>query len=156
MVAALLGMWSLVSYQVLHTMQHRLACDTSLRISSCTHGGSFAWHMVPRFVSGAACMQHRLAWDASLHNQWLHARPQHRLARGASLRTNGCTHGSSIPWWHMVPRFVAVAACNVMQHRLARDAPLQNQWRRTWPQHRLAHAALVQISNGCTHGGSIA
>jgi hypothetical protein len=84
-------------------------------------------------------------------NQLLHAR-QHRLARDASLRINGCTRDGSITW-HMVPRSNQIL--HAMQHRVARDASLQNQWLRTWQQRCLARDALLPI-NGCAPDGSIA
>jgi hypothetical protein len=51
--------------------QCRLACDASLRINGCAHGGSIAWHMVPSSIQLLHTMQHRVALDASLQNQWL-------------------------------------------------------------------------------------
>ena len=54
MVAASLGPWSFASYQLLHAMQHRLACDASRPINSCTQGSNIAWYTVPRFVSAIA------------------------------------------------------------------------------------------------------
>jgi hypothetical protein len=124
-------------------------------------------------------MQHRLARNASLHVQWLHAWRHHCLAHGASLRisccmqcsitwhvmprvkVNGYAHGSSIAWLVM-PRFESMAA-----HMAARStaahmvaAPLG-----TWciasyqlllhaRRHRLARDVSVHI-NGGTHGSRI-
>jgi hypothetical protein len=114
--------------------QHGLARDASLRISGCTHGVSIAWHMVPRSNQMLPslnqllhAMQHRLARGASLQIQWLHTWQRRCLARDASLRINGCTHGGSIAW-HMVPR--SNQLLHAMQYRLARDASLQSQWPR--------------------------
>jgi hypothetical protein len=73
-------------------------------------------------------MQHRLALDALLQNQRLRTWQQDCLARYASLRINGCTHGGSIAW-HMVPRSNQIL--HAMQHRVALDALLQDQWLRT-------------------------
>ena len=86
------------------------------RTKGCAHGSSVAWFVMPRFESMAARMaaaspgtwclvslnqelharQHRLAPDASLQNQWLRTWQQDCLARDASLRINGCTHGGSM------------------------------------------------------------
>jgi hypothetical protein len=165
--------WHMVpsSNQLLHAMQHGLALDAShqnqwlrtwqqdcvardvsLRIDGCAHGGSIAWHMVPSSNRLLHAMQHRLARDASLQNQWLRTWQQDCLAFDASLRINGCTHGGSIAW-HMVP--CSNQILHAMQHRLARDALLQNQWLRTWQQDSVARDASLRI-HGCMHGGSIA
>tara|TARA_B110000046_G_scaffold2379_1_gene2597 strand:+ start:167 stop:649 length:483 start_codon:yes stop_codon:yes gene_type:complete len=130
-----------------------LARDTSLRINGCTHGGSIAWHMVPRSNQLLHAIQHRLARDALLQNQWLHAWQQRCLARDASLRINGCTHGGSIAW-HMVPR--SNQLLHAMQHRLALDASLQNQWprlrikpTRAWPEAPSAPAWTGLDADAC-------
>ena len=112
-----------------------MARDASFRINGCTHGGSFAWHMVPCSNQLLHAMQHCLARDASLQNQWLHTWQRRCLARDASLRINGGTHGCSTAW-HMVPS--SNQLLHAMQHRLAWDASLQNQWLRTWQQDCLA------------------
>ena len=116
------------------------------------HGGSIAWHMVPRSNQILHAMQHRVALDASLQNQWLRTWQQRCVARDASLRINGCTHGGSIAW-HMAPS--SNQLLHAMQHRLALDASRQNQRLRTWQQRCVVHDASLQV-NGCTHGGSIA
>jgi hypothetical protein len=94
--------------------------------------------------------QHRLALDALLQNQWLRTWQQECLARDASLRISGCTHGVSIAW-HMVPRSNQMP--HATQHCLARDASHQNQWLHTGQRRCLACDASLRI-NGCTHGGS--
>ena len=144
---------ALLQRQRLRTWQQNcLARDASRRIIGCTHGGSIAWHMVPRSNQILHAMQHRVALDASLQNQWLRTWQQDCLARDASLRINGCTHGGSIAW-HMVPS--SNQLLHAMQHRLALDASRQNQRLRTWQQRCVVHDASLQV-NGCTHGGSIA
>jgi hypothetical protein len=159
------------SNQLLHARQHRLALDAShqnqwlrtwqqdcvardasLRINGCTHGGSIAWHMVPSSNQLLHTMQHRVALDASLQNQWLRTWQQRCSARDALLPINGCTHGGNIAWY-MVPSLNQLL--HAMQHRLALDASLQNQRLRIWRQRCLAHDASPRI-NGCAHGGSIA
>jgi hypothetical protein len=132
--------------------QCRLACDASLRINGCAHGGSIAWHMVPSSIQLLHTMQHRVALDASLQNRWLRTWQQRCLARDALLPINGCTHGGNIAWY-MVPSLNQLL--HAMQHRLTLDASLQNQRLRTWRQHCLAHDASLRI-NSCAHGGSIA
>jgi hypothetical protein len=140
------------------------------RISCCMQC-SIAWHWMPCFrTNGCAhgsstasleCLvsnhwlhtwRQHVAWHmVPSSNQLLHAR-QHRLARDASLRINGCTRDGSITW-HMVPRSNQIL--HAMQHRVARDASLQNQWLRTWQQDCVAYDASLRI-NGCAHGGRIA
>jgi hypothetical protein len=84
----------LASYQVLHAMQPRLACDASLQNQWLhTWQQSIVWLVMPRFESMAACMAA--------------ASPGTR----ASLPINSCTHGGSIAW-HMVPRSVSLTAGN--------------------------------------------
>ena len=104
--------WHMVpsSNQLLHAMQHRLALDASLqnqrlrtwrqrclahdaslRINGCAHGGSIAWHMMPRSNQLLHAMQH-CAW---------HGMPR--------FRTNGCARGVSIAWLVM-PRLEPKAA----------------------------------------------
>ena len=97
MAAASLGTLCLASYQLLHVMQHRLACHASLQINGCAHGSSIAWHVMPRFnsmaahVAAASChastqcrrtwQQHNLALDALLQNQWPGLRISRQLVR---------------------------------------------------------------------------
>ena len=167
--AASLGTLCLASYQLLHVMQHRLACHASLQINGCAHGSSIAWHVMPRFNSMAAHVAAASLGTSCLAlYQLLHAM-QNRLAPYVSHQLNGCAHGSSIAW-HVMPRFVSVL--HVMQHRLACHALLQingksmavhmaaallgtsclasTQWLHTWQQHR----AMLQL-NACAHGSSI-
>ena len=86
MAAASLGTLCLASYQLLHVMQHRLACHASLQIN----GKSMAVHMAAASL-GTSCLA---------STQWLHTWQQHR----AMLQLNGCAHGSSITW-HGMPCF---------------------------------------------------
>jgi hypothetical protein len=148
MAAASLGTWRLA--RISCCMQCSIAWHWMPRdrTKGCAHGSSVAWFMMPRFKSMAArmaaaspgtwclaslnqelhAMQHRLALDALLQNQRLRTWQQDCLARYASLRINGCTHGGSIAW-HMVPRSNQIL--HAMQHRVALDALLQDQWLRT-------------------------
>jgi hypothetical protein len=116
MAATLLGTWCLA--RISCCIQCSIAWHWMPRYGTkgCAHGSSVAWFVMPRFESMAARMaaaspgtwclvslnqelharQHRLAPDASLQNQWLRTWQQDCLARDASLRINGCTHGGSM------------------------------------------------------------
>jgi hypothetical protein len=146
MAAALLGVSCLALYQLLHVMQHRLACHVSLQINGCTRGSSIAWHVMPRFVSITACDAASLGMSCLASNQWLCTWQQHRLAHHASLQLNGCTRGSSIAW-HVMPRFVSVTACNA--ESLGMSCLASTQWLCTWQQHRLARYASLRLSTAC-------
>jgi hypothetical protein len=91
------------------------------------------------------------------------------------IRIDGCAQGSGVAWLVM-PRFASMAArmaaalgtwwvprsnqlLHAMQHRLALDALLQNQWLRTWQQHCFARmprfeslAAHVAAACRLAHG----
>jgi hypothetical protein len=73
-------------------------------------------------------MQHPLARDASLQNQWLHAWQQHRLARDALLQISNGTAArmaaASLGTWCLARNQLR----HTMRHRWTCDASLQNQW----------------------------
>ena len=118
-----------------------------IRINGCAHGSRIARLVMPRFESMAARMA-----AASLGTCCLArisccmqgSAAQHWMLR---FRINSCAHGDRIAWlgclasdqwlhawrqhaaWHMVPS--SNQLLHAMQHRLALDASLQNQWLRT-------------------------
>ena len=170
MASASLGTWCLARIRC--RMQRSIAWHgmPRIRINGCTQGSGVAWLVMPRFASMAArmaaalgtwwvprsnqllhAMQHRLALDASHQNRWLRTGQRRCLARDASLRINGCTHGGST--WHMVGASLeSVAACNA--------ASLGTGCLASEPMAAHMAAALLRSNAsfriiGCTHGGSM-
>ena len=152
----------------------RFACDSSLRITGCAHGGSNAWLGKPRLGSmsarkaaaslGTQCL--------ALYYQLLHALRQQRPACDASLRDNGCAHsGSNV--WHAMPRFESMAAHTAAaspgteclapyeqwlherrQHWAWHVVPRSYRWPSAWWQCGLEHLVLRSY-RCCMHGGSV-
>ena len=142
-IAASLGTACLASSQWLHAWrQHCLARSTSLHINGCAHCGSIAWHMVPRFVSGAACIAASLGTGRFASNQWLH---MHHLT---------AAHKVAVYAWHVMPRLAQQPHSWLQLQSMARDAthhvtaahmvtacaqhvihvmPLQERWARNAP-----------------------
>ena len=99
------------------------------RINGCAHGSRIAWLVMPRFESMAArmaaacrlahgaslepvaaCNAASLGTNALLQDQWLRTWQRRCLARDASLRIDGCTHGVSIAW-HMDGATLHINGC---------------------------------------------
>ena len=125
-----------------------MARDASLRSNGCTHGRSIAWHVMPHFESTAAHLAAAgITWLVMPHFESM-------AARMAAAEIT----------WLVMPRSESMAA-RTAAASLGMWCLAPNQRLHTWQQHLLvAHGASlrssgcmqVQISNGCTHGSSIA